>query len=84
MEENFSKKVEYIEVYEMSGLGVNSASFGGANLSKQYVFGVIDTNPWLSKSRMKVPKESYFMGLTASWSDYSMFSINELGIVHIQ
>ena len=42
----------------MSGLGVNSASFGGANLSKQYVFGVIDTNPWLSKSRMKVPKES--------------------------
>ena len=24
------------------------------------------------------------MGLKASWSDQSMFSINELGIVHIQ
>ena len=32
VEENFSKKVEYIEVYEMSGLGVNSASFGGSDL----------------------------------------------------
>ena len=50
VEENFSEKVEYIEVYEMSGLGVNSASFGGADLSKLYVFGLIDTNPWLSKS----------------------------------
>ena len=39
---NFSKKVEYIDIYEIQDLGVNSAIFGGADLSKQYVFGEND------------------------------------------
>ena len=42
VEENFSKKVEYIEIYEIQDLGVNSAIFGGADLSKEYVFGEND------------------------------------------
>ena len=49
-EENFSEKVEYIYVNSMSGLGVSSAGFGGANLLKQYAFGEIDTSNWLVKN----------------------------------
>ena len=45
VEKNFSLKVEYLEVYAMSGAGVAAAHFIGADLSEKYEFGKVDNIP---------------------------------------
>ena len=39
VEEDFAEKVEYVEIFEMDGIGVCSVRFGGAQLRGRYQYG---------------------------------------------
>ena len=55
VEDNFAQKVEYVEIFEMGGLGVCSVRFGGAQLRGRYQYGAWDSNPWMTQELIVIP-----------------------------
>ena len=45
VEDNFSGKVQYLEIIVLKGSGVTAAHFTGADLSEKYEFGVVNNIP---------------------------------------